>query len=315
MPWPASPTPSEEDGPEYYPNRKRKVFSADSSSSSSSSTLSQIFSPYTTQETKEYLAKRAYLTSVMEDTLNYLYSKYHYYSSQVEIKTCNYLYYNPSVIYPTKDYNKDIISVEALDTFEATLKYTHIYKKRVTCLNMACWRKLGGGYLSGAMAQEEDLCRRSSLGIVIDAHNKTDNPLIPPKKGAILINGINIIKDVNYEYINEDSQVVCDMICSAAICLREMSKYRFSDNAFIQVTKQKIKNMLKILIKENKRVVILGAYGCGAYRNDPHVISEIFYYYLISKKYYTCFDKVVFAILDTKKEDNNYMVFWEKFMI
>lgn len=311
MPWPQSPTPSEEDGPEYRP----KIFLDMSSSSSSSSASSIIIPQYTTQETQEYLAKRAHLKSVMEDSLEYLYSKFHYYISQLTIKTYKKITYKVPLIYTSKDFYRDIISVEPIDTFEAVIKYTNIYKQRVTALNMACWKKLGGGYLTGAIAQEEDLCRRSSLGLVIHIFEQKDEELVPPKYGGILIEGVNIIKDVEYNYIPDDSQVVCDIICSAALNLRDNSKYKLSDRAFIEVTKKKIKSMLKILIKENKRIIILGAYGCGAYRNNPHIVSEIFYYYLVTKKYYTHFDKIIFAILDTKKEDNNYMIFWEKFMI
>ena len=54
-------------------------------------------------------------------------------------------------------------------------------------------------------------------------------------------------------------------------------------------------------------VIILGAFGCGAFRNNPYIVSEAMMN--VIKHYRYVFKKIVFAIPSNDKSDSNYAIF------
>ncbi len=63
----------------------------------------------------------------------------------------------------------------------------------------------------------------------------------------------------------------------------------------------RIDKMLALALRQGNETLILGAWGCGVFRNDPEEIAELFKKHLHGK-YKNKFKRVVFAIL-TKKEE------------
>lgn len=64
---------------------------------------------------------------------------------------------------------------------------------------------------------------------------------------------------------------------------------------------QRCERILKICILNKNQAVILGAFGCGVFGNNPSEISNIFYHLLVEEKYGYYFKVVVFAILGKPK--------------
>ncbi len=58
---------------------------------------------------------------------------------------------------------------------------------------------------------------------------------------------------------------------------------------------------------------MLGAFGCGAFRNPPQLVAEVFREKLVAEKYGTRFKKTVFAIKRNPYNRENYMTFRETF--
>jgi uncharacterized protein (TIGR02452 family) len=69
-----------------------------------------------------------------------------------------------------------------------------------------------------------------------------------------------------------------------------------------------IENIFRVAYLHKKETLILGALGCGVYRNPPQIIISLFNEFI--KKYNGCFKNIIFAVYSTK--DNNYELFNEK---
>jgi uncharacterized protein (TIGR02452 family) len=73
--------------------------------------------------------------------------------------------------------------------------------------------------------------------------------------------------------------------------------------------------MLSLAIKNNTKNIILGAWGCGVFKNDPDVISKLFYKILVIEGYSNYFDSVVFAIInDRNSVGNNFDIFYQNLL-
>lgn len=66
---------------------------------------------------------------------------------------------------------------------------------------------------------------------------------------------------------------------------------------------RRIAAQLDTLILQGKRNVILGAWGCGRFKNDPNVVAQI-YAEEIEKRAHL-FDHILFPIIDTGAHDNH----------
>jgi hypothetical protein len=80
-----------------------------------------------------------------------------------------------------------------------------------------------------------------------------------------------------------------------------------SQSEFNDMLRQKIKAQLDTLILEHQTHVILGAWGCGAFRNDPNVISRIYAEEI--EKRAKCFKHILFPVIDIGIKKNNFEIF------
>lgn len=174
--------------------------------------------------------------------------------------------------------------------------------ENIAALNFACPTIPGGLFLGGAVAQEESCCRCSGLYKTLlsqpefykNNENEPQSGLFTD--GMIVSPKVPVYRDDVCEYLDEPFYI--DFITSPA---PEAYTYRRNEK---RNPEKKLKNVLdkriqKILIECINRdydAIILGAYGCGVFANDPTVIADIFKEYLIKKKYKNYFSKVIFAI-------------------
>ena len=201
---------------------------------------------------------------------------------------------------------KDIISVINTDSVSAVVEYSKLGK---TCvLNMASYRRPGGGVHNGARAQEECLFRCSNLIHVVPT---SFYPL--EVNEALYTKEAIFFKNKDYDYMEP---VVCDVITIAAINLNENAKYDPVQNIteYRKITKDKIRLMVSLAAQNGVKNLILGAWGCGVFNNDPTTMSQYFSEVLIGEGYSVDFDNIVFAIInDHNSVGNNFDIFNNKF--
>jgi uncharacterized protein (TIGR02452 family) len=201
-------------------------------------------------------------------------------------------------VYTTKHCDVEIINK---DTFTVAINLVRDNFNPLI-LNLANRFHPGGGYLNGAAAQEESLCRRSSLPLVIDS--KEIKKMYPfPKSGAIYSPKILIIKDNKYNPLDEPIEV--SIITAAAPrcstskdCIISPDGERLLNKELEAEITRTISTILKIGIIHGHDSIILGAIGCGAFNNPPYHVARIFKSIIDGYEFTAQYKKIIFAILD-----------------
>lgn len=217
---------------------------------------------------------------------------------------------------------------ENIDSFSLArerVKYKYLYEKdipKILVLNMANPVHPGGGVRNGARAQEEDLCRCSSLLISLESkearryynYNRSLNTYMG--SDALMITPkVEIIRDEKGELLDE-TVVVSVLTAAAPMVSRGLEGMNNSD--YEKMVLSRITSMLKCVAYLDYHNLVLGAWGCGAFANDAHVISDIFYKALKGLEYNglhekDLFRRIDFAVLDRSKEQYNFKEFYRNF--
>ena len=185
-----------------------------------------------------------------------------------------------------------IISVEPLDTVQAAEKYSTY--GTVALLNFASYKNPGGQFINGSSAQEECLCHASYLYNVLvtfqDSYYDWNNR---HKNKALYKN--RALYSPRIHFRRGESNFQCDVITCAAPNRSAAQKYQnVTDAENTAVLRERIRFVLDIAKDNNVQTLILGAYGCGVFGQNPTEVATIFKEYLATT--HKCFDKVVFAI-------------------
>ena len=168
-----------------------------------------------------------------------------------------------------------------------------------------------GGAPWSAGAQEESMCRTSTLYPCLYAEKRDFYELHSDEFDAgeidemgtddlIYVPDVVVFKtDESVPKLkDEDSWFKTDVIVSAAPEL----DWGYDDIAYEKIMESRIKRILDVASKENVQVLILGAFGCGAFQNPPEVVSSIFAR-LIRKYDFEIVEFAVFCRDDTKNFD------------
>jgi uncharacterized protein (TIGR02452 family) len=187
-------------------------------------------------------------------------------------------------------------------------------KQDIAVLNMANPDTPGGSYLSGAGAQEEALCRRSSLYLSLTAcATKGWYPL--PPHGAIYTPRVLVMRKSDNEEcaLLPKEQRWWTSVISVAGLFRPPQTEDGSDflNGEDRVeTREKIKSLLRVAAAEGKKNLVLSALGCGAFRNPPQAVAQLFKEVLQDREFRGRFQGVWFSVLD-RRGSRNYDIFSE----
>ena len=217
-----------------------------------------------------------------------------------------------------------------LDSFTAARKmeeelpqyFGKIGEPPVLVLNLANPVNPGGGVRHGAKAQEEDLCRKSSLLLSLESRNASSyykyNRSLHTYMGsdAVIIHPqVEIIKDENGELL-EDTAIAAVMTCAAPMInygLEGMTQQQYEAMVY-----KRIAGMLKVAAYLGYRYLVLGAFGCGAFRNDARIVSDLFYRALKEFDYdgmkeNDMFRRIDFAVMDHSRSQYNFREFSRNF--
>ena len=152
----------------------------------------------------------------------------------------------------------------------------------------------GGGYKTGACAQEENLCRRTTLALQADPSLNGGINVYPLGTSCALVPGVQVLRGPAPEYGWLQVLFRVDILIVAAVN-KGKSGGHFT-TADIEHTRSIIFNLLATAAQQGTQALVLTALGCGAFANPPEVVAGIFAKVL--QQFRGCFEEVIFAIVD-----------------
>lgn len=181
-------------------------------------------------------------------------------------------------------------------------------------LNFASARNVGGGFLGGAKAQEEDLCRCSALYVCLEtqpryyeanrAHRSclyTDHAIWSPQVPFFRDDALALL----------EAPYLVSVVTMPAPNAAELEKRPEAAGELEAIFHARALKVLQIAAHRGHRTLILGAWGCGAFRNDPEIASAAFAAALDRTK--GAFERIVFAIYERKRDGPNRAAFQRRF--
>lgn len=168
----------------------------------------------------------------------------------------------------------------------------------ITALNFASFLHPGGGFLNGAKSQEEDLCHASNLYIGLESQkDEWYSNNIKRKNSGLYADTALYSKNVIFE--KDERRYHCDVITCAAPNKKRASK-TYSDSEIFQAYRQRVQFIFNIT---NSDILILGAWGCGAFGNNPNDAALAFHSVIEFGKVHS--NHLIFTIPD----DETYQIF------
>ena len=215
---------------------------------------------------------------------------------------------------------KPVIEITNETTAVASKRLLDAGRADVVALNFASARNQGGGFLAGAIAQEEDLCRASGLynclkrkpqfyneNILADDNFYTDSMIYSPK--------VPFFRDEHNLFLDKPFEV--SIISAPAPNVRAMKEndvlFEGTEeelDAFAEVLagtiELRIRKILRVAALHGHKTLVLGAWGCGVFGNDPNIMAALFYGCLMDN---SVFEHVCFAVYDTRTPPAVYEAF------
>ena len=162
----------------------------------------------------------------------------------------------------------------------------------ICVLNFASYFNPGGGFMKGAFAQEESLCAVSGLYPVLEKQEvysiRAESPT-PPEYGDEILYSRSV-PFTTFEGECGNPYLVDVLSCSAPNCNRITLTHQ---DYYIKALNKRIEAIYLLPFIMGVEVLILGAWGCGVFKNDPGLISNKFAE--VMSKYPGLYKKVVFA--------------------
>jgi uncharacterized protein (TIGR02452 family) len=175
----------------------------------------------------------------------------------------------------------------------------------------------GGGVLHGSSAQEETLCRQSNLYEALRNRAWWRFPF--HELGGIYVPEVQFFRaDPSENYAFLEKPVTAAVFASAAYDTVHNKKYGGRDRpkdekVYRENTKEKMRTMLRVALIKGHDSVVLSAYGCGAFGNDPKLIASLYKDVFAEPEFAGQFKKIAFGIVNDYNSSVNYSTFRKAF--
>lgn len=208
------------------------------------------------------------------------------------------------------DNKKTFDKTEILVCEESTIDAIHrnANDENLGILNFASAHHAGGGFLNGAMAQEECLAYCSDLydTQTCDIGQKyyKNNATVTHHSyyNGIMMTENCFFRDANFELVKIPTS--CMVITAPAVNMGQVRKHNESEKSAKQTMKNRMRNILYLFIYHGCTNIVLGAFGCGVFQNNPNDIAKYWYELLIEEDLKKYFEKITFSILNSRSGDN-----------
>ena len=217
------------------------------------------------------------------------------------------------------------LKVSKKRTFEAAAGYKD-YK--VCVHNFASATNPGGGVERGANAQEEALCRCSGLLLCLkdnkvwnafyQAHRDAQDPI--HNDDIIYTPDVLVVKSDTSapKTFPERERYFVDVLTCAAPNLRPKPSNNYnsgdganaihiSDKQLLEIHEKRLRRMLDVALAQGAEAIVLGAFGCGAFMNNPEVVARAAKTVIADYRY--AFRAIEFAVYCRPDDERNYKVF------
>ncbi|RST17713.1 TIGR02452 family protein [Streptomyces sp. WAC05374] len=212
--------------------------------------------------------------------------------------------YGPEPVAVTPDTGRTTrFEVTGESSLEAAHRLVRAAPGEVAVLNFSSARNPGGGYLNGAQAQEEALCRASALYATLlrvpefYAHHRADrSPFYTDR--VIHSPGVPVFRDDRGRLLN--SPYTVGFLTSPAPNAGVIARRTPGEAGRVPAAlASRAERVLQTAVACGYRRLVLGAWGCGVFQNDPAQVAGAFRALLTGEGPFAGhFDEVVFAVLD-----------------
>lgn len=186
---------------------------------------------------------------------------------------------------------------------------------KVGALNFASAKNPGGGYLNGSRAQEEYLCRSSLLYHCLEGremyrfHRSYSDCLYTD--WVIYSPSVPVLRDAEGALLEEPW--LCSMITSpapnAGVVLRQAPRRK---GDVTRALKSRATKVLEVAASHGIEGLVLGAWGCGVFQNDPEEVAGV-WEDALRFDFRGVFKAVTFAVLDTTPSERVIAPFERRF--
>ncbi|WP_017661120.1 TIGR02452 family protein [Baaleninema simplex] len=190
--------------------------------------------------------------------------------------------------------------------------------QKIGVLNFASAKNPGGGFLNGAQAQEESLARSSGLYKSLvrcpeyyDFHRSAKSLLYSNR--IVCSPGCPVFRKDDGTLL--ENPYFVDFITSPAPNAGAISRNKPQDLEKIpEVLRDRGAKVLSLAAYSGCDALVLGAWGCGVFRNDPAEVSQTFADFLLpNHPFWGRFQLVLFSVLDSTRSQNTFKSFQAKF--
>lgn len=199
-------------------------------------------------------------------------------------------------------YTETVIRVSAQTTLAAGRALVTEFPT-VACLNFASAKHPGGGFLGGSQAQEESLARASGLYATLQTQPEF---YAFHKRLRTSLYSDHLIFSPLTPVFRDDADQLLDQpwraafITTAAVnagAIRQNEPKRQGE--IRPIMEQRTRMVLAVAAAQQCETLVLGAWGCGVFQNDPQMIAAIFANVLVEPPFQNRFRHIEFAIYDT----------------
>ena len=217
-----------------------------------------------------------------------------------------------------------VLILSSKRTFEAAKQYARAGKK-VCALNFASSVTPGGGVVKGASAQEESMCRISSLYAAISdqetagAFYSRHWQMIQNgemgrenRDDCIFTPGVEVFREDTFdcEMLPRSEWYSVDVITCAAPDLRYDTSgrtFKPTPSELTALFERRWRKILSVAAFYGAEVLILGAFGCGAFHNPPEAVVQAFN--RVYPDFSFCFETIEFGVFTQTADAANYQAF------
>lgn len=216
---------------------------------------------------------------------------------------------------PCAGEEKTRFSLWDCSTVRAVLDLTGQGAEKVGVLNFASAKNPGGGFLNGAMAQEESLAASGGLYKTLTPHEEYYRR--NRACGTMMYTGCAIYSPEAVFFRDEKFRllprpVTASVLTLPAVNLGQVMQKGEDLTAARAAMRGRMARALELFGAMGDRTLVLGAYGCGVFRNDPRQVARWWRELLAEPAFADRFPRVVFAVLDGSRSQSCRAAFWEE---